>query len=245
MPTARHCIQDALEKIGVYAPGEDVSAADAMRSFHVANDMIDSWSNESLTCFAILEQSGALQPGINQYSIGPGGAFNITRPIRVITGPGAAYLLDSNENRYPVDVYPRDKWNLIWNLVSTTSNLPTVMFYDPQSPLAFINVWPMPNTAPITLFWDSYLQLTEFPDLDTDIGFPPGYEKSIKDNLAIELIPYFKPDNYQVPALLIDIANKSKGNVKRSNQRENQMLYDPEITGNRGRPYNIYDDGYR
>ncbi|MGH6737592.1 MAG: hypothetical protein ACREDY_00910, partial [Bradyrhizobium sp.] len=147
MTTALDLIQDSLESIGVYAPGETVSDADARRSLVVLDDMLDSWSNESLTCFAILEQSGMLIPGQNQYTIGQGGLtwgespwgppstwtapadFDLPRPIRVINGPGAAYLTDSNNNRYPVDVVPRDYWNMIWNLTEVTSNLPNIMFY--------------------------------------------------------------------------------------------------------------------
>ena len=40
------------------------------------------------------------------------GDFNMTRPIRIIDGPGTAYIRDSNNNDYAVDVVPQDKWNM-------------------------------------------------------------------------------------------------------------------------------------
>lgn len=243
MTTAIELVQDALEKIGVYSPGETISAADSARCLSILNDMLDSWSNESLTTYAILEQSVVLTIGQYQYTIGPGGNINATRPLRLIFGPGAAYLVDSSGNRYWIEVIPRDRWNLITNITNINSNIPEVLFYDPQFPLGIINVWPIPNVD-YTLFFDSYLQFTEFAALNQDIGLPPGYTKAIKDSLAVEAFPYFKPDGATPSAVLIEVASKSKGNIMRTNIRENIALYDREILGRARGQYNIYQDGY-
>lgn len=248
MTTAQDMIQDAAEKIGVYAPGETITAADEARFLKVLNDMIDSWSNESLTCYAILEQSVPLQVAKQSYTIGTTGSpdVNATRPIRLIDGPGAAYMRDSNGNRYPVNVVPRDQWNLIWNLTSTTSNIPNTLFYDPQFPLGVLNVWPLYNgTLAMTMFFDSYLQLTEFANLQATVTLPPGYVKAIQDNLAIEAGPYFKPDNWVPSAMLMKAASDSKGNIKRSNLRPNVATFDKLLHARGGAVYNIYADSYR
>ena len=57
MTTAQDIITDSLNILGVYAAGETISDADLEQAFTRLNDMLDSWSNESLTCFAILELS--------------------------------------------------------------------------------------------------------------------------------------------------------------------------------------------
>lgn len=244
MTTAAEIIGGAFEANRVYAPGDQVLAADQARAFAVLNQMIDSWSNEALTTFALLEQSVPLVPGVNRYTIGPGGDINATRPIRVLYGPGAAYLLDGNNNRYPVNVVPRDRWNLIWNLQSVTSNLPDTMFYDPQFPLGVINVYPMPNQGGVTMFWDSYLQFGRFSTLHAQISLPPGYERAIETNLAIDLEPYFP--TAEISQALIRAAAVAKGNVKRSNSqnRENIAVYEWPVRG-AARPYNIYSDSWR
>lgn len=230
---------DAFMKIGYYAPGETLSDADAELALRVADDMLDSWSNESLTCFAILEQSVVLVPNVAQYSIGPGGAVNGPRPIRLITGPGAAYLMDTNANRYGVEVVPRDRWNMIGN-TQVTSNVPLFLFYDSQYPLGYLNFWPGPNLN-WTAYWDSYLQLTDFSVLASPFSFPPGYKKAIQDCLAVELWPYcFKGE---ISPLVLEIASKSKGNIKRSNLRENVAVYDPELISRAGNTYNVWTDG--
>lgn len=242
MTTARDVIQDALESIGVYAAGEVITDADAERALIVLNDMLDSWSNESLTCFAILEQSVALTVGKGTYTLGSGGDVAV-RPIRIIEGVGAAYIQDSNNNNYPVDVVPRDKWNLIGNRGSTvTSNVPDMIFFDPQFPLANLNVFPFPNVGGYTMFWESYLQLTDFSTLTTAASLPPGYLLALKRNLAIEVWPYFKTDESTPSPVLIESASKAKGNIKRSNTRTNVAVMDPELVSRASGTYNIYRD---
>ncbi len=240
MPTARDLIQGALERIQVYAPGEQASNPDIARGFSELNSMLDSWSNENLTCYAILEQTGTIQPGVSSYTIGPGGAFNMTRPLRILDGPGRAYLLDQNGDKYPLDVVTQDQWNLITQ-PNTNSDLPSTLFYDPQFPLGIINIYPEPYES-FPIFWDSYLQLGDLSSLSTSLSLPPGYEKAIRDNLAIELAPYFP--TAQVTPALIQAASKSKANVKRTNIRPTVAAYDPEIVAKARGAWNIYTNSY-
>ena len=242
MTTAQDIIQDALERIKVYAPGETISDADAERALTRLNDMLDSWSNESLACFANVEQSSALTIGKNSYTIGSGGDFNVTRPLDILVGPGAAYLQDSNGNNFDVNVVTQDRWNQIGNRGTTiTSNIPDTLFYDPQYPLGTINIFPTPNLA-YMLFWDSRLQLTEFSTLTTTASLPPGYLKALKDNLAIEVWPYFKADGSSPSQDLIAAAMQSKGNIKRTNMKPVIATYDPAIVSRGSSTYNIYRD---
>jgi hypothetical protein len=245
LTTALDLITGAFNAARVYAPGEILLAPDESQGFSLLNQLIDSWSNESLTCFAIVEQSGVPVVGQTAYTIGldPTADFNMTRPIRLITGPGAAYLLDTNNNRYPVQVVAKDEWNLIWNLRSVTSNLPNTIYYDPQFPLGIINIYPLPNTTGVTLFWDSYLQLTDFPSVNGLVSLPPGYERAIQQNLALELEPYYP--TAVITQQLMRQAAESKGNVKRSNVRSVTALYDRALMKGGGRPYNVYSDSNR
>ncbi len=239
--TAQSLIQDALEGIGVYAPGETVATADLNRCLVILNDMMDIWSNESLMSYANTEQSGLLVPGIHVYTIGVGGDFNLTRPIRILDSPGTCYSVDQNGNRYNIQVVTQDRWNLIWNVTQTNSNYPEVLFYDPQFPLGIINVYPVPTTG-YTLFFDSRIQLSELTALATSLSLPPGYSKAIKDNLRVQFWPYFKPDGSVPPASTVAMAANSKGIIKRSNVTPNYANFDPELVS-RGGGYNVYSDG--
>lgn len=243
MTTAKDLIQDALERLGVYAPGETISDADAERGLNVLNDMMDSWSNESLTCYAIKEQSGTLVVGKNSYTVGTGGDFAVDRPLKILDGPGTAYILDTNSFKYPVQVVQRDTWNRIASSANTsvTSNIPDTMFYDPQYPLGIINLFPTPNIT-YTLYWDSYAPFSDFSSLTAVMSLPPGYKLAIESNLALEISPYFKPDTWSPPPLLLRTARLSKANVKRTNSRLNVAVFDPEIVARSSYIYNIYND---
>ena len=238
MATVRDVVQSSLEEIGAYAPGETVTDADAERALDQLNKMLDLWSNESLACYAILEQTVTLTIGVASYTIGSGGAINLTRPLRILEGPGAAYIKDTNNNRYAVDVVPRDVWNQI-GLLTATSNIPHTLFYDPQFPLGVINIFPVPLSA-FGLYWDSYQQLARLATLDTAISFPPGYETAIQDNLAVRCGPFFK--NAVVSTDAEQLAIQAKRSIKPANRRTNIAVYDKEIVSRASPTYNIFRD---
>lgn len=240
--TALDVITDSLQLLAVYAPGEVLSDADAQRGLTTLNDMLDQWSNMSLASYAVLEQSAPLVAGQQTYTIGldPSADFNMIRPLRILDGPGTAYVQDFNGNNYPMDVVPRDKWNLYGNRSELiTSDFPDTLFYDPQYPLGVINVLPVP-TINYTMYWDSYAQLADFAALNTAFSFPPGYKRAIVTNLAVSLKPYFK--TAQIDPLIILEAKDTLGNVKRTNSRSNVAVMDPELVARAQISYNPYTD---
>ncbi len=241
----REIISDALNELQVYSPGEDIANVDMARGFQSLNTMLDSWSTENMTCFYILEQSITLVSGTAQYTIGPGGTIDTSqggqRPIRIIESPGSAYVQDSQGNNYAMNVVNRSQWNSIGNRVITNSNFPDTLWYDPQYPTAYINVFPVPNQNN-TLFFDSYAQLGQFQSIDMDINLPPGYAKALQQNLAIELKPMFplaKLDDQTVR-----LAASAKANVKRANSGSSVSTYDGELVANAPGTYNIWTDSF-
>lgn len=237
MATALDIITDAYLRIGVYAAGETLSDADAERALSVMNDMIDSWSNEALFCYANVEQSFVLVPGQQRYSVGLGGTINVPRPVKIRMGPGAAYIMDARGDVYDVEVIGQDSWNQI-GLRTANSNLPDTMFYDPQYPLAFINIFPIPTTG-YTIYFDAYLQLSDFTALSTVMSLPPGYKDALQKSLAIELWSY-KPDGSEPPAWLQKLATEAKAAIKRINIKPMPAVFDAELLGRGQSSYNIY-----
>lgn len=240
LPTANDIIQDSLELIQVYAAGEIMSSADAQRGLSVLNDMMDNWSNLTLNCYAITENSFTLVPNVNQYTVGIGGTINVTRPLKILDGPGTCYVQDFNGNNYPVEVVPRDKWNLYGNRSDLiTSDFPDTLFYDPQFPLGIINIMPFPTIA-YTMFFDSYLQFGDFSTLYSQLSLPPGYKRAITTNLAVILKPYFL--KAQIDPLVVAEALKTLGDIKRTNMRPNVANMEPELVSRATLSYNVYTD---
>ena len=252
--TAADMIQDALESLRVYAPGEQVTSPDMARGLGVLNRMMDSWSNESLFCHTILEQRGPLVPGQGDYYIGTGnesiGAFTIgvtpigtpdwimDRPLRIIGTPGSAYVLDQSNNKYYVDVTPLDRWNLV-NTSQVTGDLPDTIYYEPTFPYAIMHVFPIP-TQSFTLVWSSYLMLRRFENPDVALTLPPGYEQAIVTNLAVMLKPFFM--TAVLDPEVAKAASEGKASVKRNNMRAVEAVFDPEIVSRGSTVYNIYQD---
>jgi hypothetical protein len=247
--TALDILTDSLNLIGVYSPGEPLSAADEAQALTRLNDMLDSWSNESLICWANVEQSTVFVPGKMQYTIGLSGGADIAliRPLSLRIGVGAAYVQDFNGNNYLMEVVPQYRWNQIGNRnsLTTQSNFPDTLFYNPQYPLGILNVFPAP-TIGYTMYWDSYLQLADFANAATAFSAPSGYLKAMKDVLALELWPYFKQDSTNPPQWLLQAAKKSKGNIKRLNgSKENIANFDPEIIrSGQSSVFNVYTYNY-
>ena len=55
MTTALDIITGAYGLLGIYGVGSAIASQDAQLGLSVLNDMLDSWSNESLTTFATLD----------------------------------------------------------------------------------------------------------------------------------------------------------------------------------------------
>lgn len=241
MTTALDLITGAFNLLGTYDAGQQLDAADSSLGLTVLNDLLDSWSNENLACFAEQEISWTLVPGQQTYTIGAGGQINATRPLRLIDTPGSAYVQDYNGNNYPVRVINQQQWNSIGNRspAVVTANFPDSLFYDPQFPLGKINLNPTPS-MPYTAFIDAYLQLTDFATLEATASLPPGYNRAIKANLAVELKPYFADG--QIDPALVKAALESKASIKRTNQRKLVSTFDGAIVSRAGASYNIYTD---
>src|SRR6185369_17384585 len=109
MPTAEKIIQDSVEQIGQYSPGETITAADANRALIVLNNMLSQWSTENLACFHFLEQSIPLANNQANYTIGPGGDVDGVRPIMLTQ----VWLQDSNGNKYNVAIKTLYDFNLL------------------------------------------------------------------------------------------------------------------------------------
>jgi hypothetical protein len=239
--TAQDLITKALQQLRVYSSVETPLDADFQLGLDILNTMLDSWSNENLFCYCIQEQSFPLVVGQNQYTIGLASLHpNVvgTRPLKIIEGPVSAYIMDENQNRYPVQVIDRNRWNMI-GLLTNTSNIPDTLFYDPQFPLGIINVFPTPNESN-TLYFDSYLQFSDFSSLTSTISLPPGYVAAIIPNLAIWLSTYFKSS--KLDPVISGLASDSKAAIKRTNARVLKATYDPEIVSRASPTYNIYRD---
>ena len=227
--TASSMIVRSLQMLGSVGLGATLTTAQQTDYLYALNSMLDSWSTERLLVYQLLQESLALTSGTASYTIGVGGAFNTTRPTK-ISDP--CFIRDSQNADYPhLTLLNEDQFGRIV-LKSLTGSYPGYLFYDhaySAAGLATINLYPKPG-AGLTLFINSWKALQNFATITTAILLPPGYQRAIESNLAIEIAAGYRP----IPPETAMIAKTSKAAIMRINAPSNTLRLDPGVLQ---RPY--------
>jgi len=231
MTTARTLITQSLKDLGAIAVGETPTADEANDALECLNQMIQTWQTESLIVYAKNQQVFTYPvTGQQTYTIGPTGDFVTTRPIRI----DAALNRDANDNDYWFYVAKdfSDYAQLITKAVS--AQLQTVLYYDPTYPNGTIYLWPTPNDSGYRLVLWTWTSVTEFTSLDAVITLPPGYERALRSNLAIDLAARYGRDI--MPSLGVTAVD-SKAQIKRTNMTIPTLKFETGL-GSRGLTFN-------
>lgn len=222
MGTANQIIDDALKKIGVWETGRSATAEEAADGLRALNLLIDSWSNENLMLFQFVQRTKALTAGDATYTIGSSGDIDTTRPVRIHT----AFIRDASNDDSPLEIVNTDDFSKI-PLKSVGNAYPVVLHYRPAYPLATITLYPEPSTG-LTLYLECWDQITQFTALTTSASLPPGYERALIYNLAVELAPEY---GVAVPQEVMRAASDSKSRIKDVNDTEVPVLESDLLLG--------------
>jgi hypothetical protein len=230
MASGLQIVTKALQKNGVLTASEAPDADMAADGISALNAMLSSWSNDSLTIYARVWESFTLTAGTSLYTIGGGETFNTPHPIAILEG---CYTRLAPSYDEPISVTTDELYN---NIVDkTTSGRPRVLSYDNGFPQGKIRLWPVPDQS-YTLFLLSEKSLSSVT-LAGDIQFPPGWERALVFNLAIELCAdYSQP----ITPSLQEVASKSKGSIARAVLKNRSLQSYPSVSGNN----NIYTGWY-
>lgn len=239
MATGLTIITDAMRSLRALGRLEVPSAAEATQGLAVFNSMLESFSNEDLMSYVLLQISHTLTINQQTYTIGDGGNIDTTRPLDI----QQAFIRDASNLDYPMRIVPRDVWNDI-GAKTITSQIPDTLFYDSAYPLATVYVFPIPLMA-YTLFMYATTQQLTFSTLTQTLAMPVGYERLYIANLAVEMAGAGFPMllNAEQWAALVKRAADSKANVKGNNIKDVIAEYDDAIVSRSYASYNIYNDG--
>lgn len=203
-------IDRALRLIGELASGEtptDDEYADAILSL---SGMLDSWRNDKLLVYAMQEETLTLSAGDSSYTLGPPGDSASTRPVAI----DRAWIVDSG-NSYPVLAMNEAEYAAI-SAKTTQSNWPDRFLFRPTMPTATLIVYPVPNaTRTIKIVTRVVPYNPSSLTILTTLSTPPGWEKAIAYNLAIELAPEY---GASVPPAVLKGAAESLASIKRANK---------------------------
>lgn len=228
MATGRDIATRILRQSAIVGRHETPTAAEINDTVAAVNDMLDSWSNDSLVLFARAWETFPLSSGVTQYNIGVGQTFNTVRPLSILQaqvklagssmGYELAVLNDISYNQNTLDVL--------------SSGIPAFLNYDGSNPVGIIRVFPQPESG-YNLFLLNEKPLLSI-GLNDDFEMPPGWRRALVYNGAMEIAAEY---GVQVPPQTAQIAGASLALLKENMaKRQNMDLYPSIANGH----FNIY-----
>lgn len=205
MTTALTIITKAMQKAGILTKAEVPASDEASDGLDALNDLLGSFSNDSMLITSRVTELFNLSSGIGNYTIGAGQAFNTIRPIKIIEAHINSGII-SYESMYlcPDEVYQGLD-------LKTLQSIPDTLNYTNAYPYGVINLYPYPSEGYV-LSITSEKELTQFT-LNQTVNLPAGWNRMLIYNLAVELAPEY---GQKVDPLILKIANDSKGAIAKS-----------------------------
>lgn len=211
MSTAQTLIDRAARLVGGVASGESCTADESADGLIALNAMLEAWQADKLNVYAFVDTAFNLVAGTASYTVGPAGNFALTpRPAKI----EECFVRVSNID-YPVTLLTDEQWFGIATKTDTAT-YPDRAYYEPSLATGTLLVYPKP-TEVNSLHIVTWTTVASLAALSTSIALPPGYERAITFNLALEWSgPEFQ---LPVPDYVRKIANESKADIQRANHR--------------------------
>ena len=190
MPAAQDLVQDALEMLGIYAPGETMSSADAARGLSSLNIIIDEFASQQLFIYQFVPVSFETIIKNPMYGIGQGAGatVNTARPSQVVTGEQEASITISG-TKTEINVVSAIEFKSLAGY-APAAGTPDTLWYNPTYPNGTVNLLPTP-TAVGTVLFNAWEILQSFANLDTKASLAVGVQEVLTDMLAVKLKSYF------------------------------------------------------
>lgn len=227
MTKVRDILTDSLIEIGVLDPSESIDATVAQFALREFNRMIQAWNTEDLMVYTVNRQLFPLVPGQQVYTLGVGGNFNTTTPVRPGQIDMVSVLFGSPAVEIPIDILNDEEWRDM-SVKQVNSTFPLMVWSNGNYPLNDLSFWPIPQmvNSVVLYIWG---QTTEFPDVNATVTFPQGYEDAMVPSLALRLCPSY---GVQPNPMTIAKAQAAKTRIKHLNSEPTYRSADSVVMGN-------------
>jgi len=220
----------ALRRLGYLAAAETPAAEDAAHVFQTLQLLINGLGTERLTMYEVLRTTWTIVSGTGDYTVGPSGDVDIARPLFVRN----VNFVDTSQDpdlEIPMGLLTDDAYQAIPQK-SLTAVYPSYAYYDRTygtDGLATLRLWQVPTST--TLLGAIYAPVAvETPSSSSaTISLPPGYERYLRDTLAVEVAPDF---DAVISPELMEAAKTATANIKRSNITLTDLYVDAALAPN-------------
>lgn len=187
MATGATIIEGALRKLGQIESGETPTTDEYADALEALNDILDSLNNERLMCFSLQTETLTLANADDTYTVGTSGDLNTTRPVEIV----AAYAVVDGYS-HPMTRLSEEQYAAIPDKTAV-ADWPDKFVYRPTiaSSLGTVVVHPVPNGT-VTVKLVTRIQLTSIASTATTVTLPPGWNRYLTNQLAIELAPEYE-----------------------------------------------------
>jgi hypothetical protein len=209
MATAQDIIDFALRFCTTTRPGQTPHSANRAEGLVFLNDMLSLWSTQNLLVPYLIQENFTLVVGTTNYTIGTGATWDTPRPLEI----RSAFLRDTDGLDYPMKPISREVYNSI--LDKTVQGRPYMFWYDNQYAEGEVNLYYAPEEVE-DIYISSIKPLVRFAALGDTVTLPPGYELTLKLNLAKLWAPTFAK---VLPVEVLNMADESKMALKTRNTR--------------------------
>lgn len=210
---------------------EPLSADEANDGLNTLNEMMGSWSNESLLTVSRVRESFNISAGTS-YTIGAGQTLNTIRPIAIKEA-----FIRIAQNDYYLEPLTDEQYAEI-GFKSLSTNIPSYYNYNNAYPYGTITLYPALSAA-AALHLLSEKAITSFPLLTTTVDLPAGWIRALRYNLAIDLAPEY---GMEIPQQVLVNAASSKNAIALAIAKNRPMKFDdPDGVYE---AVNIYSGGY-
>lgn len=224
--TVLNVISTAMRHLGALASGEVPNADEAADGLAAFNDVLETWSLQSLAVYGSDVDTFTTVGGQAIYTMGPTGNWVTQRPVQNIS---SAYCTINGVD-FPIGIWTAVEYDAI-PVKAVGSNIIERLAYINDFPNGIVKLYPTPTSA-ISVSVNSARVLTNATDVGQVLSLPPGYIRALNYAVAVELSSQYGG--------VVDVsahARSALAHIKTANRVRPVMSFDPAITGSDGFAY--------
>ena len=207
--TGTAIVTDSLREIGVLDPSATASGPRLADGIRAATDLIGTWRSKRLFVRGITRNVFSLTNAQQSHTIGPSANFAQEYPQSivkwsVIPDDDATDVLELPMGT-PLTAY---QWQQI-RVKSTSGSYPTRMYYDRRYVSGNGNClfWPVQDNADVDVVIYSFISQIVSVVAATTYDLPPGMDRVLTKNLALDLAPRYGKGATVTPLLVKQAAD--------------------------------------